>query len=207
MHSRLPVMSPAQLERLRVPAALLLIVIAAFVFWPRGSSNPAADASDASPSVVIGQPGGEVIAEPTDPTQTASPEPIPTVTPASTPSPTPAPTATPAAVADGFAANLLACRSISGSTCEGELGTLPASASSFTALVLFSQATAGDQLTAVLDGPSGTIVGSPYSLPGGGDGYFWAQFQVGGLPSGDYVVTALRNGQEVATTGFRKAGG
>jgi hypothetical protein len=194
-------MSPSQLEPYRVPAALLLILVAGILFWPRGGTAPAAGNPSPTPGVVAGEPGGEVVAVTPSP---APATPVPTATPAATP--TPAATEPPPPPETGFTAEVLACRSISGSTCNGQLGTLPANAASFTALVLFQDATVGDQLNAVLDGPSGTIGGSAYALQGSGDGHFWAEFRVDGLPGGDYVVTALRNGQPVASTGFRMAG-
>ena len=61
-------------------------------------------------------------------------------------------------------------------------------------------------MNAILSGPGGTLAGTPYSLRGSGDGYFWAEFLVGGLPAGDYVLIATRNGVEVAVTAFRKLG-
>jgi hypothetical protein len=192
-----------QLERLRLPAALLLVVVAAVVFWPRGAAEPAAGDVPPTEEVIVGEPGGAVLATPSP---TAAPSLIPTEAPApQTPTPTVAPTEEPVP-ADGFAAQVLACRSISGSACNDQLGSLPANAGSFTALVLFTDANAGDQLNAILDGPAGTIAGTPYALGGGGDGYFWSQFQIAGLPAGDYVVTATRNGEPVGTTTFRKAG-
>jgi hypothetical protein len=206
-------MSRETLEQWRLPAGILLLAIVAFFLFPRGEDGD--DAATPSPTVIAGQPGGEVISpEPTDPpAPSAEPTAEPTETPEATetsepteePEDTPAPTPPPAR-ADGFTAEVLACRSISGSTCNGRLGTLPAGASSFTALVRFTDATAGDTMNAVLDGPSGRIDGFPYTLQGGGDGYYYSQFQAGGLPAGSYTLTALRNGETVATTTFRKAG-
>ena len=196
-----------QLERLRLPAVLLLVAVAAIVFWPRGAAEPAAGEATPTPKVVVGEPGGGLLATPTP---TTVPSAIPTLRP---PDPTPTPTQeppeppVPPVAADGFTAQVLACRSISGSACNGQLGDLPPNAGSFTALVLFTDASAGDQLNAILDGPAGTITGTPYALGGGGDGYFWSQFQVGALPAGYYVVTATRNGAPVGTTAFRKLGG
>ena len=93
---------------------------------------------------------------------------------------------------------VLACRSISGSSCNGELGTLPARAGSFTALVRFTDAIAGDAIAVTLTGPGGTVAGGPFTLQGGGNGYYYSNFNVGGLPSGDYTLIATRNGSEVA---------
>jgi hypothetical protein len=102
---------------------------------------------------------------------------------------------------------VLACRSISGSSCNGQLGRLPADAGSFTALVRFTDSNSGDQISTTLDGPSGRIDGFPATLQGGGEGYYYSEFQAGGLPAGEYTLTATRNGQVVAETSFRKSGG
>lgn len=201
-------MSRATFEQLRVPAALVLIAIAAFVLWPRGGAEQASAEQTPVPSVIVGEAGGAVFPSPTP---SPPPTPIPTATPAATPAPTPAPTEAPPPPppppADAFTAQVLACRSISGSTCNGQLGNLPPNVNTFTALVLFTDANAGDTLAASVAGPGGTLTGSPYALQGSGDGYFWAEFRPGQMPSGDYVVIATRNGQQVATTGFHKAGG
>jgi hypothetical protein len=194
-------MSGLTFEQLRFPVAIVLVLAAAVIFWPRGGDGqPAADIERPSPSVVVGEPGGEVL-------QTSAPAvtPVPTPTPAATPTPTPA--ATPAtADQPGFSAEVLACQSISGDACNGQLGTLPPGAGSFTALVRFTDASAGDTFNAVLSGPPGTIPGGPYTLQGGGDGYYYSTFTAGNLPAGDYTLTAVRNGEEVATTTFTRGG-
>jgi hypothetical protein len=193
-------MDSASLTRYRWPIAAVLVAVAVFVFWPRGPEEIRSSATPA-PSIEVGAIGGEVAT----PSPSVVTTPIPTLTPNATPSP--APTATAQPQADAFAAEVLACRSISGDACRGQLGTLPANAGAFTALVRFAAATAGDQLNAVLTGPGGTVAGFPYTLQGGGNGYYYSQFQVGNLPPGDYTLTATRNGDEVATTTFRKDGG
>jgi hypothetical protein len=194
-------MSGLTFEQLRFPVAIVLVLAAAVIFWPRGGDGqPAADIERPSPSVVVGEPGGEVL-------QTSAPAvtPVPTPTPAATPTPTPA--ATPAtAEQPGFSAEVLACQSISGDACNGQLGTLPPGAGSFTALVRFTDASAGDTFNAVLSGPPGTIPGGPYTLQGGGDGYYYSTFTAGNLPPGDYTLTAVRNGEDVATTTFTRGG-
>jgi hypothetical protein len=197
-------MSQPTFEQLRIPAALILIIVAAFVFLPRFGEAPEAATATPTATIVVGQPGGEVTA-PDASAAAASPSPVATLTPAPTPAPTNQPTPEPV-VQDGFAAEVLACRSISGSDCNGRLGTLPARDGSFTALVRFTDANAGDAISVVLDGPSGTIAGGPYTLQGGGDGYYYSVFSIGGLPRGDYTVTATRNGTQVATTSFRRGG-
>jgi hypothetical protein len=199
-------MSEPNFEQLRIPAALILIILAAFVFLPRIGDTSGSAAATPSATIVVGQPGG-VVTSSNDSVAATSPSPVATLTPAptATPSATPQPTPEPAGP-DGFTAEVLACRSISGSECNGQLGTLPGNASSFTALVRFTDANAGDAISVILDGPSGTIAGGPYTLQGGGDGYYYSIFSIGGLPNGEYTLTATRNGTEVATTRFRRGG-
>ncbi len=191
----------ATFEQLRIPAALILIIAAVFIFLPRGADPGSAVATLApatQSSPTAGQPGGQVI-------ETPPATPIPTLTPAATPERTATPRPTPTPVARGdFEAEVLACRSISGSACNGRLGSLPAGASSFTALVRFTGAVAGDEITVILDGPGGSVAGAPYTLRGGGDGYYYSIFTVGGMPAGEYMVTATRNGTEIATTSFQR---
>ena len=185
------------LARWRWPVAAALILIALIVFWPRAAAEPLT-VSTPPPSIVLGEVGGDVAT----PSPSVVVTPIPTVTPNA--SPTPA--ATPQPPDNGFAAEVLACRSISSDRCNDQLGRLPASAATFTALVRFADANAGDQLSTVLTGPAGTIAGFPYTLQGGGDGYYYSQFQAGSLPAGDYTLVATRNGEDVATTTFSKGG-
>ena len=210
-------MPPTTLEQIRIPAALVLIALVAIVLWPRGGGEgepSSATGMSLSPgpsgSVIVGDPGGEAVPASVPPAVT----PIPTVAARQTPEPTPAPTEAPppstpapAPAADGFTAEVLVCQSISGPQCNDQLGTVPASLSSFTTLVRFTGANAGDALSVALTGPSGTTPGSPYALQGGGDGYYYSTFSTAGLPGGVYTVTATRNGAQVATTEFRKAGG
>jgi hypothetical protein len=198
-------MTELTFEQLRIPAALILIIVAVFVFLPRGTDGqPAAATASPDPSAssgpIVGEPGGGLIGA-------ADETPIPTLTPLPSPDPTRTPRRTPRPAAnDGFQAQVLACRSTSGSSCNGQLGTLPAGAGTFTALVLFSNATAGDTINVVLSGPGGTTSGSPFTLGGGGDGYFYSTIPVGGLPGGEYTLVATRNGDEVAVTSFQRGG-
>ena len=195
-------MSRLTFEQIRIPAALILIIVVAFTFLPRaGADEPTATgaAPSAGTSATAGQPGGALVATPL-------PTPIPTATVAPTATPKPSPEPAAARVAGGFEAEVLACRSISGSSCNGELGTLPTGAGAFTALVRFTDAAAGDAIGVVLAGPGGTIVGGPYTLQGSGDGYYYSQFSVAGLPTGEYILTVTRNGAEVAQTSFRRGG-
>ena len=190
-------MSEPTFEQLRIPAALILIITVVFILLPRsGDEEPTATtvtpAARSSPTA--GQPGGAV-------TATVPPTPLATLTPA--PTSTPTPTATP--VADTTSqAEVLACRVIAGPSCIGQFGVLPARAGTFTALVRFSAANAGDAISVVLAGPGGTIAGGPYTLQGGGDGYYYSTFTIGGLPTGEYTLVATRNGTEVAQTSFQR---
>lgn len=198
-------MSRSTLEWIRWPVAIGLLLIAVFVLFPRGGDDANADASP-TPSVILGEVGGQIMSSTPAPSPVAEASPLPTLSPVATPQPTPDVTATPVPQADGFTAEVLACRSISGSSCSDQLGTLPPGAGAFTALVRFTDATAGDAMNAILDGPTGTISGFAYNLQGGGDGYYYTQFQAGGLPAGEYTLTATRNGEPVAVTTFTKAG-
>lgn len=198
-------MSGLTFEQLRLPAALILVIVAAFVFMPRdgGPASTAATADGAASAPAAGQPGGAVTSSGTPPAAT----PVPTLTPAEEAAASRSPDATPEPEADdGFTAEVLACRSISGSDCNGQLGTLQAGAATFTALVRFTDATAGDVISVTVSGEGGTIAGGPYTLGGSGDGYYYANVNVGGLPGGDYDLIATRNGEEVATTTFRRGG-
>lgn len=193
-------MSGLTFEQLRIPIALILLFAAAFVFLPRGDDTASAGVvARPETSIIVGQPGGEVIFP-----ETPAPEATPLPTPA--PTPTQSPESTPQVAEDGFGAEVLACRSISGSSCDGQLGTLPPDAGSFTVLVTFTDANAGDTINAVLSGPAGTIPGGAYTLQGGGDGYYYSTFSAGGLPAGEYHLVATRNGTEVATTDFTRGG-
>ncbi|MEO7294987.1 MAG: hypothetical protein ABIZ57_02500, partial [Candidatus Limnocylindria bacterium] len=97
--------------------------------------------------------------------------------------------------------------SISGSSCNDELDNVPPNVNSVTALIRFTDADGGDAINAILRGPGGTYDGGTYSLQGGGDGHYYATFGIQNLEAGDYTVTATRNGDEVAATGFQKRGG
>jgi len=189
-------MTSETFERLRVPVALLLLALAVAVFWPRGtdagSSGPAASAAGSGP-IVVGQPGGAVIAA-SDPVPTTSPSPSPTATPTAAPTPT----ATPIPAPDTFSATIHACRRVEGPRCRGEFDEFPHRADSFTALVTFSDARPGDVINARLVGPGVEVAGGPFTLDGGGDGWYYATMRFGELPEGDYALIALRNGVEVA---------
>lgn len=194
-------MSRTTFEQLRLPTAFVLLSVAAFFLWPRPGEVDSTVTAAATPSsvVIVGEPGGEVVAPTEQPT-------VAPATLAPTPAPTQSATSTPAPVAeDGFSARVLVCRAISGSSCQDQVSSLAANAGSFTALVLFTDADGGDTINAVLSGPAGTIPGGAYTLQGGGDGYYYSTFPAGSLPSGDYTLTALRNGEPVATASFSKS--
>jgi hypothetical protein len=203
MQDREDPMTQPTFEQLRIPAALILIIAAVFIFLPRGDDDPNKAVGAPETTATAGQPGGAVIITP-PPTPIATATVAPRVGPTATPEPTPEPTG---AVASGnFRAEVLACRSISGASCNGRLGTLPSGAGSLTALVRFTDANAGDSIAVTMSGPGGTIAGGPYTLQGGGDGYYYSTFPVGGLPNGQYTLIATRNGTEVAATSFRRGG-
>ena len=191
-------MSGLTFEQLRIPLALLLIIIVAFIFLPglgQDEGEPLAAEATPTPSIVVGSPGGAVISTP-------APTAIPTVqasaTPAATPTPTPAP-------ADTFSASVFACAALSGSDCVGNFDAMPRRLRAFTALVTFSDAHAGDTISVALSGPV-SINGGPYTLQGGGNGYYYSTFQARGLPEGEYTLTATRNGTAVATATFTRGG-
>ncbi len=195
-------MSSQTFERLRVPIVLglVLMLIAGYLLLRRVDADSGAPGPTST--IVVGVPGGGVV--PVSPTESASPsvEPSPTATPSAAPTPTIAPTALP----EDFVANVLACRSISGAECNDEIDRLRGDDETFVALVLFDNARAGDVLNVILDGPSGPVEGGAYALPGSGRGYYYSTFAVAGLPPGEYTLTALHNGDEVARTGLRKSG-
>lgn len=192
-------MNSETFERLRGPVAIVLVVLALIVLWPRGAEGdqPTAVATP-NPTIVVGEPGGAVLSAPT-------PTPAPTVAPTvtATPSPAPTPVVTPPPPPDTFSARVMACRDIDGDRCRGEFGEFPRRARAFTALVVFTDARAGDTISVTLTGPDVSIAGGPYTLGGGGDGYYYSRINYGELPDGDYVLIALRNGVEVARTNLR----
>jgi len=185
-------------EQLRVPIAVGLILVALFVFWPRQGAGPSEAEARESAAIVVGEPGGAVVASP-GPAATPEATPIPTVTAAATATPEETPDPGP----DTFTAEVLACRDIDGSRCRGELDQFPRRASSFTALVRFNDARAGDTISVRLTGDGVTIEGGPFTLGGGGDGYYYSRINYGDLPHGEYTLIATRNGDEVARTHLR----
>jgi len=180
-------------ERLRLPVAGLLLALAAVLLWPRGSSAPTADPGTTptapAPTVVV---GGAVI-EASVPATPSTP-----LVATSVPAATPSPILTPAPAPDTFSARIQACRRLDGSHCRGEFDEFPRHSESFIALVTFADARPGDVINARLSGPGVEINGGPFTLDGGGDGWYYATMRFGELPEGDYALIALRNGVEVA---------
>lgn len=189
-------------EQIRLPLSVLLLAVAFIVFWPNDEDGeePTLAAAEPSSSIVVGEAGGAVLAVPT-------PTPPP---PTATPEPTPTPTATPPPATpeppDTFTANLQACRDIDGPRCRGELDSFPRRSNAFTALVTFEGARAGDTINVALVGEGVRIEGGPYTLGGGGDGYYYSRITFGDLPGGDYALTATRNGEQVASITLRRGG-
>ena len=68
----------------------------------------------------------------------------------------------------------------------------------------FEDARAGDTISVTLTGPGVQINGGPFTLQGGGDGYYYSEMRYGELDDGDYVLAALRNGVEVARISLRE---
>jgi len=189
-------MSGLTFEQVRIPLALLLIIIVAFILLPglgRDAEEPLAADATPTPSIVVGSPGGAVISTP-------APTAIPTVQASATPVATPTP-----APADTFSARVFACAALSGSDCVGNFDSMPRRLRAFTALVTFSDAHAGDTISVALSGPV-SINGGPYTLQGGGNGYYYSTFQARALPEGEYTLTATRNGTAVAAATVTRGG-
>lgn len=202
-------MSPSPLpERLRRLAPLIVAVVVVVA----GSAYVAArllgeTTEPTSPSGFVGAGGTVTESATSTPAISATQEPLVLSTPSAPPSPTAAPTATPAVTsppdpfAGGFAAQVLACRSLQGDRCRGPLDDVR-SGGSFTALMRFENISAGDAVAITLAGPA-TYGGAPYAMQGGGDGYYYSEFSLGGAPGGEYELIATRNGSEVARTTIR----
>ena len=186
-----------------LPPAILIPALAALValgvligILGDGGRQPPAPATASPSSVVAGEPAGSAW-----PAATAVP----------TPSPTPLPSATPGATdkpddggasAGGFAADVVVCRSVSGSRCNGRFETLPRDASSFWLLIHFDNSRRGDVIGTRIEGPGGTIDTPDFAVKGG-DGYAWAQVSAGHLKAGTYTLSVERNGEPAAETTFR----
>ncbi len=185
-----------------LPAALGALVVAGLVI---GSVGRAATLLAPAPSPtaghpVAGEPVGTVISTGDG---VATQVPSPTASPTPSPSPSPSPTATPQpqpAAASGFRAAIAACRSLSGSRCNGRLESVRRGGS-FWILVTFAGSRRGDTISARLIGPAERTLAS-FTVKGG-DGYGWAQVSASGLPAGRYALVAYRDGQRAASTELR----
>ena len=198
-------MSRETFDRLRVPLALglaVLLLLAGYLFLRRADADSVA--VDPTSSVVVGEPGGGVVSP--SPSPSPSPTPVPTVAAVLTPPPTPTPAPTPVPPPAGFTADVLACRSIDGPQCQGQLRELDSDDDQFVALMLFDNALSGDVMNVVLSGPGGSIEGGAFALTGSGRGFYYSTLPVAGLPSGQYTLTATRNGTAVAEIDLRKSG-
>jgi hypothetical protein len=192
-------MSNETFERLRLPIAVgvAVLLLAGYVILQRvdGGSSDATP----SPTIIVGVPGGGVVASPT-PTPSPTPSPAPTATPVVTESPSPTPTPSPQA---DFVADVLACRSISGAECNDEIRRLRDDDDTFVALLLFDNANAGDVMNVMLEGDDLQVEGGAYALPGSGRGWYYSTFVVTDLAPGEYTLTGIRNGEEIARTELR----
>ena len=172
--------------------ALIVALLTAGCVFGTDDGAPAAEPDTAASQVLVGEPGGEVLATPAE---------------SSTPSPPAEPvasqTAAPTSAATTVGAEILACASISGPACEGQLTRLDG-VDRFVALVRFEAARAGDTVEAVLEGPSGSVRSGAYTLEGGGRGYYYAELTLPELSSGSYTLTALWNGAPAAETTLTK---
>jgi hypothetical protein len=192
-------MSSETFDRLRIPIAIGVAVLLVAGYLMLRRTEVGSDGADASPSIVVGVPGGGLVTESASPSATPSVTPTPVVTASPVPTPTVAPTPV-----EPFVAEVMACRSISGASCIGEIERLRPDDDTFVALVLFDNAVAGDVMNVILDAASGPVEGGAYALQGSGRGFYYSTFVVSGLPEGDYTLRGIRNGETVARTQLRK---
>ena len=195
-------MSSVTLNQLRIPITLGvgLMLLAGYLFLQRADAG--STALEPSPTVVVGEPGGGVVTPAPTPTPAPSPTPVPAATPTATPAETPTPTPIPPE--EEFTARVMACESISGAECNDEIRRLRDRDDTFVALVLFDNASRGDVMNVIFDGPTGPIEGGEYALQGSGRGYYYSTIPVSGIPEGQYTLTAVRNGEQVARIELRK---
>lgn len=198
---------PASVTGGRTPLAFVLPALAGLVvlglligtIGGRESQAPTPVPTSSPTAVVAGQPEGTIVPIET-PAQSHTPLPSPSPTDEPIDEPTPAPTSAQAATG-GFAVDVVVCRSVNGSRCNGTFETLPNGARSFWLLVHFENSRRGDVIGTRLTGPGGTI-DTPDFTVGGGEGYAWAQVAAGNLKSGEYTLIAERNGERAAKTIF-----
>lgn len=191
----------------RVLGALGLLLVLGFVFIPRAAdAGPGRGDIEQRQNALAGAPAGTAWPVPVaaqapllaGPVPSSAPALTPPPTPTIAPTPSPTPEATPEVAADGFGAQVMACRSIAGASCQGELASTEGLAS-FVALVLLENTTRGDVIEAVLIGEAQTFSGGGYTV-GGGDGWYYSTFAIGGMPAGTYALVVTRNGAEVDRT-------
>lgn len=199
-----PVVPSPVRERLRGLAPLLVAVAIVIAGSAYVATRLLGDAPAAGPPSGFVGAGGTLTESATPPPLPATHEPLVTSSPAPTASPTPTATPTAAPVdpfAGGFAAEVLACRSLKGDRCDDRIDDVR-SGGSFTALMRFENISAGDAVAITLAGPA-TYGGAPYAMQGAGDGYYYSEFSLGDAPGGEYELIATRNGAEVASTTIR----
>lgn len=179
-----------------IPALAGLVVLGLLIGVISGDaaepSKPEADAT--AKAVVAGQPEGE-----SWPLALTAPRPTETPTPSATPSPTEEPTSEPTKQPkhdDGFAADVMICKAVRGSHCQGRTDTIDGDVGTIWIMVAFEDSRRGDRIGMSLSGPGGTRDGGSYRV-NGGDGRAWSRV-AGNLKPGDYTLVATRNGEVVA---------
>lgn len=172
-----------------VVLGLLIGVITGDAAEPSGSKTDA-HVSASPTAVVAGAPNGKswplVL---TAPSATATPSTAPT------PTPTPEPTKKPKH-ADGFSAEVMICKAVRGSHCQGATDSIDGDVGTIWIMVVFENSKRGDRIGMSLSGPGGTRDGGSYRV-NGGDGRAWSRV-AGNLKPGDYTLVATRNGEVVA---------
>lgn len=141
-------------------------------------------------------------AVPTGEPTTAAPTTQPTPDP--TPEPTAPPTPAPQVFADGFSAQILACRSISGPRCQGQLDVVEGG--QFVVLIQLEATKAGDVMTSHLVGPSGSTELQRFVVQRGGGGYMYTTQSAASFAAGEYRLVAQRNGTTVSERPLRIGG-
>jgi hypothetical protein len=174
-----------------VVLGLLIGVITGDAAEPSGSKTDAH--VSASPTVVVaGAPNGKswplVL---TAPSATATPS----MAASASPTPTAEPTKQPKHE-DGFSADVMICKSVRGSHCQGSTDTIDGHVGTIWIMVAFENSKGGDRIGMELSGPGGTRDGGAYRV-NGGDGRAWSRV-AGKLEPGDYTLVATRNGEVVA---------
>jgi hypothetical protein len=127
-----------------------------------------------------------------EPGPSADPTPAPTPSPRTTPAPQPA--------ADGFTAQIIACRARAGSSCQGELDAV--AGGSFVVIVRVENGRSGDAVSSHLVGPDGETELQRFSWFGG-SGYIYVSVSAEQFEPGEYRLVARRNGTTVAERPLR----